>query len=73
MRSVRALALRCGYWGAPGHGRGLWELEEAAGPRFCLLHSLEVVNGGVGGKGEKCSREYACLLPSYKLLENTDL
>lgn len=59
-----------GHRGIPG---GPWELEEAAGPSFCLLHSLEVVNGGVGGKGEKSSREYVCSLPSYKLLENTDL
>lgn len=40
VRSVHALALRRGYWSAPGHSGGPGKLEEAAGPYFCLLHCL---------------------------------
>lgn len=67
VRSVHALALHRGIAGGPGS----WRKQQV--PTFPSFIAYKVVNGGVGGKGEKSSREYVCSLPSYKLLENTDL
>lgn len=57
-----------GIAGGPGSSRKQ-QVPTFASSTACL----KVVNGGVGGKGEKSSPEYVCSLPSYKLLENTDL
>lgn len=61
MRSIHALALQRGSWGAPGHGGGgtLGVGGSSKSPRL-LPRSLKVVNGGEREKNPDESMSVRC-------------